>query len=192
MCLSKQYSQQAEGRFHESSRVSLESSPRIGSNQHDFWNTSDKEQDTEDLGSLEQELQTMMWERRSDDFQNRLRIATSLAEKSDARGYYILATHFRHGWGVKSNQRRALSYYRLAAEQRHAGACYELARIYAPGNQHMNVAKDYTAARYYTEKGITGQNITSFDHDAYNQNNYIEQLKGLKKVLEVFNCSLRM
>jgi TPR repeat protein len=186
------YSQQDDERSQISSRVSPKSSPTMGSNRHGFWNTSDKEQGTEDLGSLEQELQTMMWKRQSDDVQNRLRIASSLAEKNDARGYYILAMHFRHGWGVKPDQRRALSYYRLAAEQRHAGACYELARIYAQGNQQMNVAKDYTTAHYYADKGIAGENITSFNHDNYNQNNFVEQLKGLKKVLEVFNNSLRM
>jgi hypothetical protein len=79
------------------------------------------------------------------DSEQRVKQARLLLKKNpkDPRANYVLAQHYEAGWGgLNINCSRAEKFYRIAAEQNHAGACYELAYLYAQGNALRKIRKD--------------------------------------------------
>ena len=113
---------------------------------------------------------------------SRIRNAQNLIKQDKAHGYYIMAMYFRYGWaGVHVDYNHALSMYEKAADKGHAGACYELARLYIQGNALMGVEKNSEKAAQYANKELDRNNIGNID--GYSQADYTEQLEGLKRVI---------
>ena len=127
----------------------------------------------------------LMWERAAEDTKTRLKNADQLARNENAIGLYDLAQCYRYGWGLNVNYQNSLELYKRAAEKGHAGACYELARLYLQGNILMGINKDFEVANNYIQLGIgkNKQKILDFDTPNYKQAEYISQLENLSKVL---------
>jgi len=150
-----------------------------------FFKHQQKSNDT-----FQSELQDMIWRKISQNTQDNLKMAYNLLEKNpkDAKALYILAIYHKDGRGVKQNPHQARRYYQQAAEQGHAGACYELARAYLEGNSLLGVDHpNFDLAKKYADKGIElGQGKTEFDNNNYNykQAVYVEQLTSLRRVMD--------
>jgi TPR repeat protein len=131
---------------------------------------------------------------RPEAIENRIRTAQRLCEAGNARGQYEMATRYRYGWGVPQNQQQALNLYKMAAERgldAHAGACYELVRLYLHGDILMGIKKNIAAAAYYAKLGANADpnvyNYSEYHGSAtadYDQRRYIEESVYLLRVIE--------
>lgn len=66
----------------------------------------------------------------------------------DAEAQFALGVEYKHGKGVPQNHREAVKWYRRAAEREHAGAQYQLGRMYHQGRASLKqeISKDYNQA----------------------------------------------
>lgn len=128
-----------------------------------------------------QKADLLIWQQINQDRTARIKVAQSLCEQNDPRGQFDMAACYRHGWGVRYNIEYSIFLYDQAARQGHAGACYELARLYLQGNTLIGVSKDLNKAEEYAD--LIPLDTKEFDRPGYSQAEYIEQLNSLKKVI---------
>ena len=105
--------------------------------------------------------------------------------QDNAQTCYEKGFKYRYGWGgVEQDPAKGLRYFHHAAEQGHAGACYELARLYLQGNMLINITPNLERAKDYVNKGLErGRDKTEFDNASYCQKDFILQLEGLTSVV---------
>ena len=73
--------------------------------------------------------------------------------------------------------------YINAANQGHAGACYELARLYFQGHMLLEFQENLMLAAHFSDKGIK-TNVYNFCNEWYNQADYVEKSKILRQIIQ--------
>ena len=72
------------------------------------------------------------------------------AKRGNANSQCVLGNHYEQGrHGLTQSSKRAIEYYTLAANQGHAGAQYNLGRMYAIGN---GIEQSYSKVREWWTK----------------------------------------
>ncbi len=113
-------------------------------------------------------------------------IRTKGNEPIAAVAKYDMAQCYRHGWGVSINYKESIKLYDESAKMGHAGACYELARLYLQGHTLMDIKIDLSLSEYYSKLGLDKCQKIGSDMDFLNYKNsdYVPQLNGLLKTIE--------
>ena len=92
---------------------------------------------------------------------------------------YVYGICYRYGMiGKEKDLERSIYYFKQAGEQGHAGACYNLARLYLYGD---DVDEDLDQAKYYAGKPIETE---SYDTEYYRQERYVEMVEAIRRVID--------
>lgn len=122
-----------------------------------------------------------IWEQLERDRKNLLESTKRSAADHDPKGLYEMGIRYFFSWEVPFDLGKALECFTLAAEAGHAGAYYELARLYLYGME--GIPKDPTKGYHYIEKGLTN-NSTRFDTDSYKCSEVIRRLESMKAAID--------
>ena len=128
----------------------------------------------------------MMQERVSQDINQRFKLAEEMyrENQNDAKALWTLYHHYDKGYGgVAVDEQKALQYLRAAANEGHAGACYELSRKLLFNEDHESIEE----AKFYTDEESVQKCISKagiFNEPYYRQQDYIDELIALRKVAE--------
>ena len=128
----------------------------------------------------------MMQERAKQDIDHRLKFAEKMYNKNqhDAKALWVLYHYYDKGYGgVTVDKQKAMLYLRLAADEGHAGACYELSRklLFNDDDKSAEEVKFYTG-KQSVKKCISKSAI--FDEPSYRQQDYIDELENLQRAAE--------
>jgi len=127
---------------------------------------------------MNETIHSFMWKRIQQDNEIRNTAAKKSCEMGNPHGQYQMATRYRHGWGVEINCDKSIELYKKAAENGHAGACYELARLYLQGNVVMGFGQDVSKAKLYANLG-TDAAEEKYSCEGYDQKHYINESQKL-------------
>ena len=128
-----------------------------------------------------------LWSRIAQNSIMRNRWAEGLAEKNDPRGLHELAQVLRYGWGgYHVDYSRSFDLYMEAAKLGHAGAAYELTRLYLQGDCMMGIKKNIKAARECANLVLghpDANDVVKFNTNIYSQEEFLDSLKSLYSVI---------
>lgn len=116
----------------------------------------------------------------------RLQKDQQAAQSGSAVGLYKMGIRFRYGWGVPKDYQEGLNLLKKAANhpETHAGACYELARLYLHGYELEGICQDFIEALNYAERGAKADPNSFQDIEGYNQEDMVKQSQSLIKTIE--------
>lgn len=98
---------------------------------------------------------------------------------------YHLAQTYRYGWGLNTDHKLALEYYKRASKLGHVKAGYKLARLYLEKNE-LGVKKSYSKAlKIVTSTLDVATTKKDMANRYYNNNEHIEDLALLIKIIPI-------